>query len=149
LGIGQAEQALLQHRVLAVPQGDGHAKPLPVVAEAGQAILAPAISPATGHLIGEIRPGVAVRAVVFAHRAPLPLTQVRAPFSPVPPPQTLSLKALLFRIHWFSSPLVHGLLEGIDRLRRPLPGVGGNARYHAYIGFGSSQDRLWIDANQH
>jgi len=40
LAVGQAEQALLEDRVLAVPQGKGKAEPLVVVAEPGEAILA-------------------------------------------------------------------------------------------------------------
>ena len=41
--VGQAEQPLLQDGVLAVPQGQREAEPLPVVGEACQAVLAPAV----------------------------------------------------------------------------------------------------------
>jgi hypothetical protein len=43
LAVGQAEQPLLEDRVLAVPQGEGKAQPLVVVAETREAILAPMI----------------------------------------------------------------------------------------------------------
>ena len=44
LAIGQAEQSLLEDRVLAVPQGDSKTEPLVLVADPGEAILTPVIS---------------------------------------------------------------------------------------------------------
>ena len=41
--VGQPEQAFLENRILAVPQRQREAKPLLVVGDAGQTILAPAI----------------------------------------------------------------------------------------------------------
>jgi hypothetical protein len=43
LGIRQAEQPLLQDRVALVPQRQGQAQPLLVVADAGDAVLAPPV----------------------------------------------------------------------------------------------------------
>ena len=43
LAVGQAEHAFLEDRVPPVPQGQGEAEPLPVIGDAGQAVLAPAI----------------------------------------------------------------------------------------------------------
>ena len=71
LGVGEAEEALLQDRVVRVPQRDGEAQVLPVVADAAQAVLAPAVCPRARVLVGERVPGGATRAVVLAHRAPL------------------------------------------------------------------------------
>src|SRR5262249_46142996 len=82
LGVGQAEEALLQDRIAAVPQGERQAQPLPVVTDAGQAVLPPAVGPAARVVVREVRPGAAVRAVVLAHRAPLPFAQVRPPAAP-------------------------------------------------------------------
>jgi len=42
-GTGQAEQPLLKDRVVPVPQRDGKTQPAAVVADAEQAVLAPAI----------------------------------------------------------------------------------------------------------
>jgi hypothetical protein len=43
LAFGWAEQPLLEDRVLAVPQGDGKAQPLVIVAEPGEPVFAPVI----------------------------------------------------------------------------------------------------------
>ena len=53
------------------------------IAEAGETILAPAISAAAGHVVGEIVPGVAMGAVILADRAPLAFAQVGTPAAPV------------------------------------------------------------------
>ena len=46
LSVGEAEQALFQYRIPAVPQREGDAKTLVGIAEATDAVLAPAISAA-------------------------------------------------------------------------------------------------------
>ena len=51
LAVGQAEQPLLEDRVLAVPQGQREAEPLLVVGDAGQAVLAPAIGARAGLVV--------------------------------------------------------------------------------------------------
>ena len=89
LTVGQAEEALLEDRVLAVPQGQRQAQALLVVADAGQAVLAPAVGPAAGVVMGERAPGVAVGAVVFADGALLAFAQVRPPL--LPRPMTLAV----------------------------------------------------------
>jgi hypothetical protein len=43
LAVGETEEALLQNRIATVPQCDREAKPLVVIAEPRQAVLAPAI----------------------------------------------------------------------------------------------------------
>ncbi len=72
-GVGQAEQPLLENGVVFVPQGQAQAPVLGLVGESGQAILAPAVGPAAGMVVGKVGPGVAVGTVVLAHRAPLPV----------------------------------------------------------------------------
>ena len=89
--VGQAEQALLENRILAVPQGQREAEPLLVVGDAGQAVFAPAIGARAGLVVAEIIPGVAAFAVVLANRSPLPFAEVGAPLFPrrlvvAPPP---------------------------------------------------------------
>ena len=51
LAVGQAEQAFLEDRVLAVPEGQGEAEPLLVVGDAGQAVLAPAVGARAGLVV--------------------------------------------------------------------------------------------------
>ena len=48
LAVGQAEQALLEDRVAAVPQREGKAQTLLLVADAGDAVLAPVIGARAG-----------------------------------------------------------------------------------------------------
>jgi hypothetical protein len=79
LAVGQAEQPLLEDRVLAVPQGNRKAQPLVVVAETGKPILAPVIGARAGLVVGKVAPCIAVLAVVLADGAPLALAEVRPP----------------------------------------------------------------------
>src|SRR4051794_34863092 len=82
LAVCQAEQPLFQKRVAAVPEGERQAQSSAVVADAGQAVLAPAIGPAASVIVRQIIPRLTVRAVVLANRAPLPLCQIGSPQSP-------------------------------------------------------------------
>src|SRR5207253_946746 len=81
-GVGQAEEAFLQDRVAAVPESQRQAQPLLAVADAGEAVLAPAVSPAAGLVVREVFPGGTVGTVVLADGAPLPLAEVRPPTPP-------------------------------------------------------------------
>ncbi len=80
---GQPEDALLQDRVAPVPEGERQTQQLLVVADAAQAVLAPAIGARPRLVVGEVRPRLAVGAVVLAHGAPGPLAQIRAPAPPL------------------------------------------------------------------
>ncbi len=82
LGIGQPEEALLQDRVAAVPQSEPKAQQQLIVAKPADPILAPAIGPAARVVMREVAPGIAVLAVILAHRSPLPLAQIRSPTPP-------------------------------------------------------------------
>ena len=79
---GQAEHPLLQDRIGAVPEREREAQLLALVADAGDAVLAPAIGARAGVIVAEAFPGGPVLAVVFAHRAPLALAEVGSPAPP-------------------------------------------------------------------
>ena len=83
--VREPEDALLENGVLAVPEGQGEAEPLPVVGDAGEAVLAPAIGPRAGVIVAEVVPGVPVLAVVLANGPPLALAEVGAPLLPAGP----------------------------------------------------------------
>ena len=53
-----------------------------VVRDTRNAILAPAVGASSRLFMGEVVPRIAIGAVVFPHRAPLPLAEVRTPFFP-------------------------------------------------------------------
>src|SRR5204863_1784835 len=72
----------LQDRILAVPQGQREAEALLDVAEAGEPVLTPVIGTRPRLVVREVVPRVAIRAVVFAHRAPLALAEIRPPQPP-------------------------------------------------------------------
>ncbi len=55
-----------------------------MVGDPEQAILAPAVGPAASVLVGEGSPHIAVGRIVFPHRAPLPLREIRPPEFPGP-----------------------------------------------------------------
>jgi hypothetical protein len=80
--VGQPEQAFLEDRILAIPQGQREAEALVVIADTSQTILAPAIGARAGLIVREVIPGVPTVAVVLAYRTPLALAQVRSPFLP-------------------------------------------------------------------
>ena len=88
--VGQAEQPLLQDRVVAVPQRQGETQDLLIVADAVQAVLTPAVGPAAGGVVAERFPGRPARTVVLADGAPLTLAQVRAPLLPSESPRAHS-----------------------------------------------------------
>src|SRR5713226_196274 len=79
----QPEQPFFQDGIAPVPERDGEAEELVPIADAGDAVLVPAIGARAGVLEGEILPGGAFGAVVLAHGAPTALGQVRTPALPV------------------------------------------------------------------
>jgi hypothetical protein len=64
----QAEEALFENRVSAIPEGDGETDKLMPIANSADAILAPAIGLRTCMIVWKIVPGGAVRAVVLPDR---------------------------------------------------------------------------------
>ena len=57
---GEAEEPFLQNRIVRVPKCQGKTEPALAVGDTEQAIFAPAISAASGVIVGEIIPDVAV-----------------------------------------------------------------------------------------
>ncbi len=78
-----SEQPLFQNGIAAVPQRQREAHASLAIANAEQAVFAPAIGAAARMIVREIRPATPIRGVVFAHGAPLPLGKIRAPALPV------------------------------------------------------------------
>jgi hypothetical protein len=91
LAVGQPEQALLQDRVLSIPEGERKAEPLLVIRNAGQPVLAPAVGAGAGLIVSKVVPGVAAFAVILAHGSPLPFAEVGSPLLP----RSLLLPSLL------------------------------------------------------
>jgi hypothetical protein len=85
LAVREPEEALLQDGVPLVPEGEGEAEALLLVRDPAEAVLAPAIGTRPGLIMAEVVPRVAVRAVVLADRAPLPLAQIGSPLLPGDP----------------------------------------------------------------
>src|SRR5260370_6821153 len=98
LAVAQPDHALLQDRVLPIPERDGDAQALLRVAKSADSVLAPTICAAGRVLMGEVAPGVPIGAVVFAHRAPLAFAHIGPPFAPGFPPRVRLVKATLFRL---------------------------------------------------
>ena len=80
---GQAEDPFFQDGIALVPQSQGETDRLLAVADAGQPVFIPAVGARTGLIVREIFPGVPIRAVVFADRAPRTFAEVRPPALPV------------------------------------------------------------------
>src|SRR5262249_36172406 len=133
LTVAEAEQALLQDRVLAVPESEAEAEPLLVVAEAGDAVLAPAIGAACGMVMGEIAPGIAISAVVLAHRAPLTIADIGTPFPPGLLALPRFLQALPFGVGL--GPHAHSLLQRVPSLR-PISVIFNERRRGVHPGNG-------------
>jgi hypothetical protein len=95
--VREAEKPLLEDRVFAVPQRQGEAQPLMVVAETGEAVFAPMISSRAGLVMGEIVPRIASLAVILSHGAPLAFTEIGAPLFPRHALLTRLVKTYLLR----------------------------------------------------
>jgi hypothetical protein len=80
--VGQTEKPLFKDGIIAVPQRQREAQHAVTVRNSRQPVLAPAVGARARLVVGEIIPGVAVRAVVLAHGSPLPLAQVRTQLFP-------------------------------------------------------------------
>ena len=96
----EAEEAFFEDGIAAVPQRQRETDALMAVADAGQSVLVPPISPRPRMVVRKVLPGAAVGAVVFAHRAPRALAQERTPAVPVGAVRAALLHAdLFFRDH--------------------------------------------------
>ena len=96
---GETEGSLFQDGIATVPQGNGEAQALPLVADLSQPILAPAIRARTSLVVVEVLPRGAVSAVGLSDGAPRALAQVGAPSAPVLFSEPLILKSFAFWIH--------------------------------------------------
>src|SRR6478736_2848990 len=99
LAVRQPEQAFLQDGIFAVPECERETQPLAIVRNPGQTVFAPPISAGMRLLVAQIIPGVAVLAVVLAHRAPLAFTEVWPPLLPRRAGLAGGFESLLFSIH--------------------------------------------------
>src|SRR5262249_32635798 len=82
LAVGQAEYPFLEDRVLAVPQGQRKAQSLLVVADPGEAVLAPVIGARASLIVAEIVPRIPALAVILADRPPLAFAEAGPPLPP-------------------------------------------------------------------
>src|SRR5262249_33921232 len=82
LGAAKTEDPLLQDGVDAIPQAQREAESLALVADAGEAVLAPAIGAGARVIVRDVLPRGPLRAVVLPHRAPLALREVGTPEAP-------------------------------------------------------------------
>src|SRR5262249_7831478 len=82
LAVGQSEQPFLEDWIAPIPQREREAQKLAVVGDASEPVLTPSVGTVLRVIMSEVVPGVAVRAVVLAHRPPLALAQIRPPLLP-------------------------------------------------------------------
>src|SRR6185436_16784008 len=85
LTVSETEDAFLENRVASIPQGERKTEALGIIADACKAVFAPPIRAAAGMVVRKIFPGIAMRRVIFPHRPPLALGEVRTPTFPVLP----------------------------------------------------------------
>ena len=81
----ETEDSLLEHGIASVPERERETKMLPPIAEASQAVLAPAVGARARVVERKVAPGVAVGAIVLAHCAPRAFRDVRADELPIAP----------------------------------------------------------------
>src|SRR5688572_25509129 len=82
LGRDNSEEALFEDGIASVPERERPAEDLIAIAEAGDAVFAPAIGLRSRDLVRKEAPGIAVRAVVLAHSAPCAVRNIRPPLAP-------------------------------------------------------------------
>src|SRR5204863_4937461 len=85
LAVGQAEQPLLEDRVLSVPEPEREAEQHVVVAPARDAVFAANVSARARLIVRDVVPCFDVAADVLANAPPLALAEVRAPLLPCRP----------------------------------------------------------------
>jgi hypothetical protein len=78
----EAEEALLEDGVLAVPERGGETQAALAVGPALEAVLAPAVGAAARVVVGKRGPAVAVVGIVLAHGSPLALAEEGPPAPP-------------------------------------------------------------------
>ena len=78
----EPEDPLLEEGVHPVPEGEGEAEGLAIVADPAETVLVPPVGAGAGVVEGEGLPRIRVGAVVLAHRPPGALAHIRAPAPP-------------------------------------------------------------------
>src|SRR3989441_1191898 len=99
LRAGEAENPLLENRVLLVPEREREAEPLVIVRDPEEAVLSPAIGAGPRVVMREVVPRRPVGGVVLTDRAPLALRQVGSPPPPVGCAGLCLCEPSLFRRH--------------------------------------------------
>src|SRR5579863_1597917 len=79
----KAEEPFFEDGIAAIPKRQPKANQLMPVGDTTDTVFPPAVGARTCMIVREILPSRPTRAVVFAHRAPLPLGEIRAPALPV------------------------------------------------------------------
>jgi len=79
----EPKEALLQDGIAAIPQGQREADALVPVADAADAVFAPAVGARARLVVREILPRRAPLAVILAHGSPFALAEVGSPALPV------------------------------------------------------------------
>ena len=102
-----AEQPLLENGIALVPECEGETQHLITVGDAGESVLAPPVGLRARMRVREVSPGVSVRRIVLAHRAPGALGDVGSPVAPGGETVLLS-QALVFARHGGHSRRVYG-----------------------------------------
>src|ERR1700722_17911282 len=120
---GEAENSFFKNWIPLVPQSQGKADHLPAVADPRQSVLVPAIGPRTGMVMGQTLPGIAVRTVVLADRAPRAFAEVRAPALPMFIARSGLCQPDLFLCHGTTIPEKTNGIVSAARLKKCEAGV--------------------------
>jgi len=81
---GEAEEALLEDGILAVPKSEGETEAALAITPPQQPIFTPPVNSAARVIMRKIVPAFAISGIVFAYRAPLTFRQIGPPALPVP-----------------------------------------------------------------
>src|ERR1700690_1545905 len=92
----KAEESFLEDGIAAIPKRQPKANHLMPVGDSTDTVFPPAVGARARMIVREILPGRPTWAVVLAHRAPLPLGQIRAPALPVFFAAAVFLEPLIF-----------------------------------------------------
>ena len=115
-----AENPLLQERIAFIPKCERKTEPAFVIRNAADAVLVPAIRAGARVIVRKIIPGVAVGAVILAHRAPGALGQIRPPEMPRFGVRLVFRETQLFGVHH------RRLAIKNPQFARSLPAAAGN-----------------------
>ena len=96
----QSEQTLFEDGIALIPQREGKADQLMAIRDARKSVFVPAVRSGTGVIVREIFPGVSVRAVIFANRAPCAFAEVGTPALPMLLALLLILRAESLLASW-------------------------------------------------